>query len=163
MTGPTRRTPPRANTMGIDFNGIAGICPFRSTLADVLRLHGNGYEVEIIPPYQGKRRIHPGKRVLIYRAMHLQVVFHEVDGELPATAPVTVVGVDEGSSLRTEDGLIPGMTVAKAERIIERNYRVHYQSTYCIEIIPADGIGDTMLGLYPADGVITFVGLYRRD
>lgn len=162
MTGPTRRNPPRANTMGIDFNGIAGICPFRSTLADVLRLHGNGYEVELIPPYQGKRRTIPGKRVLVYRQRYLQVVFNDVDGDLPATAMVTVVGVREGGTLRTTDGLTPGMTIAKAERIIKRNYRVHHRTDSCIEIIPADGSGDTMIGIYPDDGFVAFIGLYRR-
>lgn len=147
---------------GITFGDIAGICPQKSTYADVLRLHGNGYKVELIPPRQGKNCIYPGKRVLVYRAMHLRVVFIDVDGDLPPDAPVTVVGVDEGSPLRTVDGLTPGMTIARAEKIIERNYWVHHRTDSCIEIIPADGNGDTMLGLYPDDGVIAFIGLYVR-
>lgn len=147
---------------GITFSDIAGICPQNSTYADVLRQLGDGYETETIPPRQGKNRIYPGKRVLVYRAMCLRVVFHDVNGELPATARVTVVGVDEGSSLRTLYGLTPGMRIARAERIIKRNYRVHHRTESCIEIIPANGSGDTMLGIYPDDGFVVFIGLYRR-
>lgn len=147
---------------GITFSDIAGICPQKSTLADVLRLHGDGYEVELIPPYHGKRRTIPGKRVLVYRQRYLQVVFNDVDGALPTTAPVTVVGVREGGTLKTSDGLTPGMTITRAERIIKRNYLVHHRTDSCIEIIPVDGSGDTMLGIYPDDGVVAFIGLYRR-
>jgi hypothetical protein len=149
-------------TPGITFSDIAGICPHKSTYADVLCLHGIGYEVELIPPRQGKNRIYPGKRVLVYRQRCLRVVFIDVDGDLPASAMVTVVGVNEGSPLRTSDGLTPGMPIAKAERIIARSYKEHSRCTSSVEIIPADGSGETMLGLYPDDGIIAFIGLYRR-
>lgn len=147
---------------GITFSDIAGICPHKSTLADVLRLHGENYEVELIAPYQGKKRIHPGKRILVYRSYSLEAVFHDVEGDLPPDAPVTVVGVRAGSCLRTADGLTPGMPMAEAEQIIARNYQLLHRTDSFIEIIPADGSGDTMLGLYPDDGIVAFVGLYRR-
>lgn len=162
MTKPIRRIPPRGNVTKIDFSDIAGICPQKSTYADVLRLHGNGYEVELIAPYQGKKRIHPGKRILAYRSYSLEVVFHDVEGDLPPDAPVTVVGVRAGSCLRTADGLTPGMTMAEAEQIITRNYQILHRIDSFIEIIPADGNGDTMLGLYPEDGAVAFIGLYVR-
>ena len=147
----------------ISLADIAGVTPFVSTFADVLRLHGTGYEVERMAPYQGKRWLIPAKIVLHHRTLGVITVFVDPGGDLPPEALVTVVGAEDGSPLRSADGLHVGVPLAEAEEIIASGYRVRARFSGVVEVVATDGSGENFLALHSEGDRVVFVGLYRRD
>jgi hypothetical protein len=147
---------------GISLADIAGATPQVSTFADVLRLLGTDYEVEQLPPHQTKRRTLPAKLLLHFPGPKVVTVFLDPGGELSAEALVTVVGAEEGSPLRTADGLHVGMAMAEAEEVITRGYRVRDRFSGSVEVVAADGSGENFLALHGEGEKVAFIGLYRR-
>lgn len=148
--------------VGISLSGIAGILPSMSTLAGVLQLHGTDYEVEPMASCRSEGWIFPDKSILRFRDLKIAVVFIDPGFTLSPKMQVSVVGCEMGCTLQTADGLYVGQSMVDAMEIIDRNYTVRDQTSYCIEICSFDGRSSTFLGIHYEEGLIQFIGLYQK-
>lgn len=146
----------------ISFAGIAGITPSLSTYRDIVDLHGIDYEVENMPGYQSCGRVYADKCLVHYRNLGIVAVFVTPEYHMLPSIPVSVVGAETGCSLATDDGIRVGMRLADAMVIIKQNYTIRNQFSDCIEILPADGLGQRYLGLHHNKDVLEYIGLYSQ-
>lgn len=144
----------------ISFAGVAGITPLLSTYRDIVDLHGIDYEVEHMPGYRSCGRVFADKSLIRYRDLGIVTVFITPEFHMLPSTPVSVVGAENGCSLATDDGIRVGMMVADAMVIIKQNYTIRNQFSDCIEILPADGLGQRYLGLHHNKNVLEYIGLY---
>ncbi|TLM63597.1 MAG: hypothetical protein FDZ69_12400 [Deltaproteobacteria bacterium] len=151
-------------SMTIGFDGIGGITPQGSTYADVLRVWGNLFQVEYQPEYilMSGRAI-KAKTLLHFKALKTMVVF-DTDEPLRPDMPVRVVGAETGCRLRSPEGLWVGLSKARARAIATWRYRVNHETSrdYVIYVDPPDGSGSTELGVYFENGLVDFIGVYRK-
>lgn len=152
------------DSMTIDFDGIGGIRPKRSTFADVLRLWGDIFQVEHLPEDTlSSGRVIKAKTLLHFKTLKTMVSFTTIDPLQPDTL-VGMVGAEFGCRIRTPMGLQVGMGKARARAIAAWHYKVNPESSrhYVLYLDPPDGPGDTELGVFFEEERVDFIGVYKR-
>lgn len=151
--------------MTIDFDGIGGIRPNRSTFGDVLRTWGDIFQIEHLPDeVLSSGRVIKAKTLLHFKTLKTMVSFSTIEPLQPDTL-VGMVGAETGCRLRTSNGLYVGMTKTQARAIASWFYRVNRESSrdYVLYLDPLDGQAGTELGVYFEDGLVDFIGVYRKS
>lgn len=152
------------NSMTIGFDGIGGITPLGSTYGDVQRAWGNICRLSYLPEeVLTSGRLIKAKTLVHFPALKLRVVF-DTDEPLQPDTPVKIVGAEAGCRVQSAHGLRIGMTRREALALASRHYLVNVRSSSVSYTFldPISGPGVTEIGLFFEDGLVDFIGVYRK-